>query len=287
MSPRRPLILIAFAALLASAEARAHFLFVRIGPMAEAGRSAEVYFSEQAEAGDPKFVDKIAHTALWLQTRPGTFERLAVVKASDRLRAAVPSGGSVVVVGSCEYGVLARPNQTPFLLRYYPKAMAGRADELNRMKPKAEIPFEIVANVEGDRIQLKAGVVFINGTPVERQRVPDFVGRDSCGPSFPGAPPAPPVRVEQWRETLPNGASYNTLECPFHSEKHDTGVYTVPPGHFFMMGDNRENSEDSRYPDVSYVPFENFVGRATILLFSIDQSAKPAIRFERLGAYVQ
>ena len=48
-------------------EARAHFLFIHIGPQAEAGRSAEVYFSEQAQAGDPTFIDKIAHTQLWVQ----------------------------------------------------------------------------------------------------------------------------------------------------------------------------------------------------------------------------
>ena len=81
-------------------EARAHFLFVRVGPMAEGGRSAEVYFSEQAEAGDPKFVDKIAGTTLWATTRPGVFTRLTVTKRSDCLRAAVPAGGSVAVVGA-------------------------------------------------------------------------------------------------------------------------------------------------------------------------------------------
>ena len=83
--------------------------------MAEAGRSAEVYFSEQAEAGDPRFVDKIAGTKLWVQTRPGVFTPLAVHKAADRLRAGVPAGGSVAVVGVCEYGVLgaAEPDAVP------------------------------------------------------------------------------------------------------------------------------------------------------------------------------
>ena len=137
-----------------------------------------------------------------------------------------------------------------------------------------------------DRIQLKGGVVTINGTPAERRRVADFVGRDPCGFSVPGAPP---VRIEQWRETLPNGVSFNTLQCALRPGfPDDTDVYMVPAGHFFMMGDNRENSEDSRFPDVAYVPFENLVGRAAILFFSIDRtSAKPAVRFERLGASVR
>src|SRR3981081_777148 len=85
-----------------------HFLFIRISPLAEGGRWAEVYFSEQAEAGDPKFVDRIASTQLWVQAAsdPGRFRPLTVHKAADRLRAALPSSGSVAVVGACEYGVL-------------------------------------------------------------------------------------------------------------------------------------------------------------------------------------
>jgi hypothetical protein len=133
-----------------AAEVRAHFLFIRVGPNAEAGRSAEVYFSEQAEAGDPRFVAKVAHTRLWVQTRPGAFQELQVRAASDRLRAALPADHTLAVVGQCEYGVLARPKQTPFLLRYYPKAVAGAPGELNRMTPKAEIPFEIVPSFEGE-----------------------------------------------------------------------------------------------------------------------------------------
>jgi hypothetical protein len=133
-----------------AAEVRAHFLFIRIGTQAEAGRSAEVYFSEQAEAGDPRLIGKVAHTKLWVQARPGEFRELVVHPGTDRLRAVLPADRSLVVVGECQYGVLARPNQTPFLLRYYPKAVTGIAGELNRMTPRREIPFEIRATFEND-----------------------------------------------------------------------------------------------------------------------------------------
>src|SRR6516162_5026740 len=136
--------------------AQAHFLFVRILPPVEGGRAAEVYFSELAEAGDSRFIDKIAHTQLWLQSTPGKFDPLKVQKASDRLRAWLPYTGSAVVVGECRYGVLARPNQTPFLLRHYPKAIAGNPDELNKMQPHGKLPLEIVATIDGDGLHLTA-----------------------------------------------------------------------------------------------------------------------------------
>src|SRR3954449_2194915 len=95
----RHLLLAVALALLPAAPARGHFLFVRVLPPAEGGRAAEVYFSELAEAGDPRFIDKIApHTELWLQTRPGTFEPLKVHQATDHLRAWLPFRGSVMVV---------------------------------------------------------------------------------------------------------------------------------------------------------------------------------------------
>jgi hypothetical protein len=139
-------------------EARGHFLFIKVGPMAEAGRSAEVYFSEQAEAGDPRFIDKVAGTRLWLQARPGSFEPLIARKAADRLRAAVPASGSVSVVGACEYGVLARPKETAFLLRHYPKAVAGSPAKLNAFTRFAapEVRLEIMPTFETDRVRLVA-----------------------------------------------------------------------------------------------------------------------------------
>jgi Protein of unknown function (DUF3386) len=156
MNSRRSLLVSLTLGLLFTAPARAHFLFVRIGPPAEGGRMAEVFFSEQAEAGDPTFIDKIAHTQLWLQTTPGKWEPLKVLKGADRLRARVPASGSLMVAGICQYGVIARPKKTPFLLCHYPKAAAGSPGEVNALKPLGKAPLEIVANLEDGRVRFLA-----------------------------------------------------------------------------------------------------------------------------------
>lgn len=134
--------------------ASAHFLFVRIRPPAEGGRAAEVYFSEKAEAGDPCYIEKVAATKLWAQTEPGKFKLLEVTKGADRLRAHLPIAGSLSVIGVLDYGVLARPAQTPFLLRHYPKAVAGPAEEVNRLQPRRETRFEIVPEFAADHVLL-------------------------------------------------------------------------------------------------------------------------------------
>jgi signal peptidase I len=117
-----------------------------------------------------------------------------------------------------------------------------------------------VIGLPGDRIQMIDGVLHINGTPVKRERVRDFVDIDETGRA---------TRVRQWRETLPNGVSYQTLELPYNLQSDNTDVYHVPPDNYFMMGDNRHNSTDSRFPQVGYVPFQNIVGRAQIIFFSV------------------
>jgi signal peptidase I len=123
-----------------------------------------------------------------------------------------------------------------------------------------------VIGLPGDRIQMKEGALYINDVPVKRERVGDFID-DEDGSN---------MRVKRWRETLPNGVSYETLDLQDHGSLDNTKEYVVPPGNYFMMGDNRDNSTDSRVaPEregVGYVPFENLIGKAQIIYFSINNS---------------
>ncbi len=121
-----------------------------------------------------------------------------------------------------------------------------------------------VIGLPGDRIQLKQGVLFINDVAVKKERVEDYVDSSShVGPLKDGIYP-------QYMETLPNGVSYRVVDITPDGGVDNTDVYVVPDGHYFMMGDNRDNSQDSRYLDrVGFVPIENFMGRADIIFFSI------------------
>ncbi len=150
MSTHRLITALLLLVTLVAAQAQAHFLFIRIGPHAEAGRGVEVFFSERAEAGDAFFVPRIAHTKLWMQETPGKFQSLDVRQATDRLRAFLPSRGAVSVVGECEYGVVQR--DVAFLLQYYPKAIAGDATKINAMQARPSIPLEIMPRIDGKKI---------------------------------------------------------------------------------------------------------------------------------------
>jgi len=119
-----------------------------------------------------------------------------------------------------------------------------------------------LVGLPGDRIQVLNSVLHINGIPVQRKRIEDFIERYPNGDVR---------RTPQYRETMPNGVSYNTLDDGL-TRVDNTPEFRVPVNHYFMMGDNRDHSNDSRL-DVGYVPFENLVGRADVIFFSTDQSA--------------
>jgi signal peptidase I len=122
-----------------------------------------------------------------------------------------------------------------------------------------------VVGLPGDRIQMKQGQLFINDQGVARRRLlPDAPGARACG-SESGA------RVKHWRETLPNGVSYETYDCIDNGFYDNTAVYTVPDSHFFVLGDNRDNSTDSRAMSaMGFVPMDNLVGRVSRVFWSVD-----------------
>jgi len=122
-----------------------------------------------------------------------------------------------------------------------------------------------IIGLPGDRIQMIKGILHLNGKAVKRQRTKDFLFRSYSGNS---------ERIPQFIETLPSGRHYKVLEAEGNNGPLDnTPVYTVPKNHVFAMGDNRDQSKDSRFiNDVGYIPINNLVGRAKILFFSIDGS---------------
>ncbi|MDB5738182.1 MAG: signal peptidase [Sphingomonas bacterium] len=160
----------------------------------------------------------------------------------------------------------------------------------------------------GDRVQMRGGQLFLNGLAVPKVRLADFTtpmaANTECSRiadvqspygAVSDAEGQPVCHFPRYRETLPGGTSYDVIDQG-DTPQDDTPVVTVPAGHYFLMGDNRDMSEDSRFPaepgaGIGLVPAENLEGRALVSFFSTDGSAHlldplswvRSIRWERIG----
>jgi len=139
-----------------------------------------------------------------------------------------------------------------------------------------------VIGLPGDNIQMRSGILYINDKAVPRKPIEDYLYQEGDGAVIP---------MKQYIEILPNGREHRIIKIGDDGQLDNTPVYQVPPGDYFMMGDNRDNSQDSRVMSaVGYVPAENLIGKAQFVFFSTDGSARwweiwkwPfAIRYDRL-----
>jgi len=139
-----------------------------------------------------------------------------------------------------------------------------------------------IVALPGETVQVRSGRLYINGEivprePVGLRKVEDAYGRETT--------------MTEYIETLPGGVIHRIYEETDFEPLDNTDLFVVPEDHYFFMGDNRDNSQDSRVPElVGYVPFENLVGRADFLFFSVNGEAgllEPwawpwGIRYERI-----
>jgi len=171
--------------------------------------------------------------------------------------------------------------------------------------PRNEDYVKRVIGLPGDTIEVRGGVVILNGAPAERRRIADYAMTISPNSPCRGAPDA--IRrvsgadggqlclYPRYRETLPGGRSYDIIDQIPDGEADDFGPIVVPEGRLFVMGDNRDDSMDSRFDasreGVGLLPVENVLGEALVAFWSTDGSAewaKPwtwfsAARWSRVG----
>jgi signal peptidase I len=129
-----------------------------------------------------------------------------------------------------------------------------------------------VIGLPGDRVQMRGGHVWLNGQELPLKPAGHGLVEAETGAMIPAA---------RYIETLPNGRTHPIFKLGWNGPLDDTPIYVVPPGHLFMMGDNRDNSLDSRVAEsdggVGYVPMENLIGRADIVLGSVDFLNAPSL----------
>ena len=142
-----------------------------------------------------------------------------------------------------------------------------------------------VIGLPGDKIEIKNGIIFINGSEILRKKINDFIDTDKNTSM---------KRVRMYNEYFFN-KEINVLDITDNGIADNTRLFNVPENNFFVMGDNRDNSQDSRFINtVGFIPYENLVGKAQFIFFSLENSRflqiwkwPNSIRYERIFKKIQ
>ena len=167
-----------------------------------------------------------------------------------------------------------------------------------------------VIGLPGDTIQMRQGQLILNGQAIPKQRIADFAvplspnfdQRHCDAPFIKSDAEGATCQIPRFRETLPGGRSYEVLDQRYIPDADDTQVFTVPADHVFLMGDNRDDSADSRFPSadealpgqaqgMGFIPLDRVQGKAVVIFWSTDGSANwllpwtwvTAARWDRIG----
>jgi signal peptidase I len=215
----------------------------------------------------------------WLETGTIVIEALAIamlVRTFLYQPFNIPSGsmketlliGDYLFVSKLSYGYSRYSfyNLVPFQGRIF-AAEPKRGDVIVFKLPRDNSTDYIkrLIGLPGDEITVRGGVLFINGKEVPRRRIGDFTTQEDAGPPRP---------IPAYEETLPNGVKYTVLDSETNGPFDNVGPYKVPGDHYFMMGDNRDNSQDSRY--WGFLPRDYVKGQALMVYWSYDAGTEEA-----------
>jgi len=209
----------------------------------------------------------------------------------------IPSGsmkpnllvGDFIFVSKWSYGF--SKHSLPFSIPLIPKKIFSklpqRGDVVVFKTPQDNRTDYIkrVIGLPGDRIKIIGGKIIINDNLIKRKRINDFIDTDKNSSI---------KRTRKYKEYFFD-KEIEVLDIMDQGIVDDTQLYIVPKGHFFVMGDNRDNSQDSRFTNiVGYIPIENLIGKAQFIFFSLENSRflqlwkwPKAIRTERLFMQIQ